>query len=865
MIAVTTETPISLTQGFRRSAGERVALAPSEASPDTAWYDVYLYHVPLGFGQETGFYVGVPAKIGTKLLSDSKGVDSLHGGKAGFSEIVFVKKERLQEKWFRFARKMSKLFFRTVLTFSKKDACVFDFGSFEKVPGHKETKTYLIFPTFDASPAAFCLLSHLQDMHTKYTQAKAGIPQPLATTQATPAVLPFLCRTCKVGGLVTRSRTFLVFPRKISLEKTTLKDYFIFLATLVFREDGALDRPLDEFQKWLQFGNGMEVRKCLNKTLMDLLSDNEFEYFDAKISPYLSPIRRLLKQGTTHQEVEVAFACPLPKIAEIPDLNCGSVPAPRALSRFQVYERAVSGRLAATEVRLVAWSTLHMTPFNSSDAQSYLAVPSLLVSLEKATRFHECQTYFGLQTMPLPNLYCALQAATINPALNYENFETMGDSVLKFIVSLYLFSSTSDSEEAMSVKKDQIVGNDNLRKRCVDSGLIFFAQTNPIRAKNFVPPGFILNPRETSNPFEDPTPEIYFGTQTFGQKRAADFVEGMIGAAFWDRFDLKESMRVMGKLGLLSGFDFSKFRSAFEDRVALDPERLKRLMSEEQNIKMDDSNHKLFHYFQKKPRSTNPFDDPEDDQPTPTDPFWETLNALDPSHNLLSDALDRQSPSFQRLEFFGDSVLELYTICNTYIVMELLGRPVTPQILHHAKLALITTFQFSRFAVHLGLHKHLKGLSPEKAQEVAQFAACYTPHAPFDQVLSTSDDSEGYIYSSAELEDAFEALVGAIFLAGGWVAVHTFLDDFMAAYLLYFAKFHDTLTLDPKSAIYRHFGRRKIRCITEKAYEGGKHVVSMKIFPGGEAMVIGKGVAGDEATASKIAQMQALTAVFGHK
>lgn len=126
-----------------------------------------------------------------------------------------------------------------------------------------------------------------------------------------------------------------------------------------------------------------------------------------------------------------------------------------------------------------------------------------------------------------------------------------------------------------------------------------------------------------------------------------------------------------------------------------------------------------------------------------------TLSDVVKDENLLAQVLTHPSwanenpgaPSNQRLEFLGDAVVGL-------VVTELLyhARADWPEgELSRARSSLVNTHVFEGIGVELGLDRELRA-------------------------------SKGLARKGKLVADAFEALVGAVWLEGGLAAAHTFLD-----------------------------------------------------------------------------------------
>lgn len=198
---------------------------------------------------------------------------------------------------------------------------------------------------------------------------------------------------------------------------------------------------------------------------------------------------------------------------------------------------------------------------------------------------------------------------------DYNRLEYLGDSILKFCTELQLVAQHPTFPEAfLSVAKDRIVCNSNLAQASREAALDQFILTVPFTGKNWRPP--YLHEFATASTIGETS------TREMSTKVLADVVESLIGAAYVDG-GLKKAYTCIRTLLPKETwwdsevlFDTILDEATHADSICLD--RLEKLVG-----------HHFVH---------------------PTLLLEATTHASQPSNRV---------PSYERLEFFGDAVLDL--------------------------------------------------------------------------------------------------------------------------------------------------------------------------------------------------------------
>ncbi|EAW13550.1 putative RNA helicase/RNAse III [Aspergillus clavatus NRRL 1] len=121
------------------------------------------------------------------------------------------------------------------------------------------------------------------------------------------------------------------------------------------------------------------------------------------------------------------------------------------------------------------------------------------------------------------HIITAISAPSAQALTNYQRYEFLGDSILKFSVSCQLFFKHPNWHEGyLSEGRDEIVQNPRLTKAALDTGLDAFVITK------------MFTPRKWSAPLISERLERVAGKRQVSSKVLADVVEALIGAAYMD-------------------------------------------------------------------------------------------------------------------------------------------------------------------------------------------------------------------------------------------------------------------------------------------------------------------------------------------
>lgn len=319
--------------------------------------------------------------------------------------------------------------------------------------------------------------------------------------------------------------------------------------------------------------------------------------------------------------------------------------------------------------------------------QEGFQLPQILIDLESFSYVCEFCSQFDFKGDDYQEIYCALRSPSLDAKHNYESLETLGDSVLKFLVSTFLFlDNDRDSEGRLSNKRRRLVSNHYLASVGYEQGIHFYLKAQAIKMNRWKPPYFS-------------SPELVYTEQIchkLSPGMIADTVEAILGAYYVSK-GLLHAIELLERLEVIRvGADWSKVRS-YCDSQAFD-------ILTAANLKD--------WTFPPKFRL-------EDLIPIPTtlmatgsmaskmSLLLKCLNYTPRYHSVFEDAFTHRNidPSFnyERLEYLGDALLDLVVLSNIY-ACDHETTPHTMTLIHHA---LVNNNILAFYSISLGLHSFM--------------------------------------------------------------------------------------------------------------------------------------------------------------
>ncbi|KAL7411089.1 hypothetical protein BDY24DRAFT_397668 [Mrakia frigida] len=369
---------------------------------------------------------------------------------------------------------------------------------------------------------------------------------------------------------------------------------------------------------------------------------------------------------------------------------------------------------------------------------SGLYIPSITNRLEQVLLAKELNQTLFRNSLEEKRLTQALTAPSTGGETDYERLEYIGDSALKYIATTYLYvTRPGDNEHVLHDARKIIIANGSLTQNCVDSGLPHYIHARDFSVKTWYPHNLSV-----CRPAIMPTDrELKY--QEIGDKTKADVVEAVIGAAF-DAGGIESAFKTCKTLTV---------RVPYVDSWTQMANRLKKPAS--------------ITGFSAQLRGSLPR-------------IQEIIKYKFNNEALLCQALTVTGPNhihFQRLEFFGDSIVDLLSVKYATSKFPSLG----PGPLTHMKSAMINNHTAASFCVHLGLNEFAVFDNTLVQRAITEYVPRIKRAKEKEEELAKSEGRDpGQYWAEIDppklLGDVVEAVYAAILIDSGlqWKAVEDF-------------------------------------------------------------------------------------------
>jgi dsRNA-specific ribonuclease len=178
---------------------------------------------------------------------------------------------------------------------------------------------------------------------------------------------------------------------------------------------------------------------------------------------------------------------------------------------------------SSLKVQLFAAKTCTVDLLPSEQAQLSLFTPAILQHVEVLIVADQLRKTV-IKDVPFKDIHhvvTAISASSAQWVTNYQRFEFLGDSVLKFATSCHLFFAHCNWHEGyLSQRRNSLVSNSRLARAALDAGLDPFILTRSFTSRRWIHP--LISEVETTAT----------GRRYISSKILADVVEALIGAAF---------------------------------------------------------------------------------------------------------------------------------------------------------------------------------------------------------------------------------------------------------------------------------------------------------------------------------------------
>lgn len=319
---------------------------------------------------------------------------------------------------------------------------------------------------------------------------------------------------------------------------------------------------------------------------------------------------------------------------------------------------------------------------------------------------------------------------------NYERLEFLGDCFLKMATSISLYGLHPDNDEyRYHVDRMLLICNKNLRDNAIKLKLYEFIRSQSFNRRAWYPEGLALVKGKTATA---PT------THKLADKSIADVCEAFIGAALLSTDDMDNAVRAVTELVCSENHNVLRFADYYQLYKKPRYQLAAATASQLDLAKKVEGEHPYHFRYPRLARSA----------------------FTHPSYPYSYEHV----PSYQRLEFLGDSLLDM--ACVNYLFHTFPGKD--PQWLTEHKMAMVSNQFLGALCVKLGFHTHLLLFNAGFQKQITDYVADVTEarkQAEDDAVRDgkrPEDCARDYWIHVRQppkcLPDIVEAYIGAIFV-----------------------------------------------------------------------------------------------------
>ncbi|KAL8968755.1 MAG: hypothetical protein Q9197_004706, partial [Variospora fuerteventurae] len=355
---------------------------------------------------------------------------------------------------------------------------------------------------------------------------------------------------------------------------------------------------------------------------------------------------------------------------------------------------------------------------------------------------------------------------------NYERLEFLGDCFLKMATSISIYCLYPNGNEFdYHVKRMLLICNHNLLNVAMEKKLYQYIRSLGFSRRNWYPQGIKLLEGKGMNKIED---QVY--KHVLGEKTIADVAEALIGAALLSSNTAKMDMAVKAVTALVSSPDHNVTRWADYYKLYTTPAWQLGSVNAKHITVVDQVEQQLGYRF--------------------TYPLL-LYSAF--RHSSLPDS--QGVPSYQRLEFLGDSLLDM--VCVSFLFRQHPDRD--PQWLTEHKGAMVSNKFLAALAVRLEFHRHLRftghGVETHNREYAAEIEEIAAEHG---------SNSRDYWTTARQPPKAFadivESFIGALFVDSefDFAQVERFFDDNIRWFFEDMAVYDTFATRHPVTRLHAH-------------------------------------------------------------
>ncbi|KAF8610458.1 hypothetical protein BDV93DRAFT_430981 [Ceratobasidium sp. AG-I] len=445
-----------------------------------------------------------------------------------------------------------------------------------------------------------------------------------------------------------------------------------------------------------------------------------------------------------------------------------------------------------------------LSPISAEILKLCTLLPNILGQMIVLRRMGSVDDTLKTHGVPFRLMLEALTLPAVQAGFDYQRLETLGDSVLKVSTCTHIFLKYPGHHEGqLSAIKDSIVSNASLMVIGKRSPLAKFLITETMPThRTWRPPASSVADETQEEPSDDETAQV-----TFHTKSLADCTESTLGATFLS-VGIDGALRVGTALGLPIG-------GPMPWNLRKQPEFL-------------EANGMALLFA----------------------PVEETLGYKFVNPSLVVEAFTHtaydlsKGPSYNRLEFLGDSLVDLYVLRYMYLKFE----KMTPGQMTWARSRLVNATTFGKLGVGLGLHKYMLTHSVALQKAMTSFATEVTDIS-FEEILVSC----WKIDAPKAISDVFESIFGAIFVDSRFNLELTFgiLDRVMSEIMKYISP---DMPGDPTSELIRWVAAQGCEAQGTTIFSTGKSTAPHDTV---ETTLHGRLIARKTAATSKLARPMA--------
>ncbi|KAF8247196.1 hypothetical protein K440DRAFT_584862 [Wilcoxina mikolae CBS 423.85] len=310
---------------------------------------------------------------------------------------------------------------------------------------------------------------------------------------------------------------------------------------------------------------------------------------------------------------------------------------------------------------------------------------------------------------------------------NYERLEFLGDCYLKLGTSVSLFCESHSSDEyKLHVERMILICNQNLFEKAKIIGIPDFIQTQGFSRRTWYPEMKLLHGKKTGEL------AVKNNVHKLGDKSVADVCEAIIGAALLDK-GLDGATKMVSSILMTRNHTQQKWTDYYNSYTK--PTYELTIPTASQQKLADDIERQFGYKFNSPKLLMSAFTHP-------SNPYsWEKV------------------PSYQRLEFLGDSLLELACVQHIFNAHP----EADPQWLTEHKMAMVSNRFLGAVSVVLGFHKRLRKVGTQLDIAINEYTTDILEAKERSTLPNFWNDLSIQIPPKV-LPDILEAFIGAIFV-----------------------------------------------------------------------------------------------------